>query len=163
MYLDGDTDFPTLIGTGTEDYIGTAWGQGQYAHRYQGCPLADEKNKQWCFYRYHVPDPIYFDNSFSVTFQQIGGEMTDFVRRLKTKGAVMKPVSVAGDKFYKLFEMTPTPDLMDKNFPHGWTNYYREDDVSSTAYFYLDSPVNHLPPIQSLLQRTVNLLVEKKK
>jgi hypothetical protein len=27
MYLDGDTDLPTLVGTGTEDYIGTAWGQ----------------------------------------------------------------------------------------------------------------------------------------
>ena len=114
MFLDGDTSFPTLIGTGTEDYIGTAWGQGQYAHRYQGCPLADEKNKQWSFYRFHVPDPIYFENNFSITFQQIGGEMTDFVRRLKKKGAVMKPVSVAGDKFYKLFEMTPVPDLMDK-------------------------------------------------
>src|SRR5687768_1726237 len=46
MYLDGDSQFPTLIGTGTEDYIGSAWGQGQFAHRYQGCPVADEKNKQ---------------------------------------------------------------------------------------------------------------------
>lgn len=162
MFLDGDTNFPTLIGTGTEDYIGTAWGQGQYAHRYQGCPLADEKNKQWSFYRYHVPDPIYFENSFSATFQQIGGEMTDFVRRLKKKGAVLKPVSVAGDKFYKLFEMKPTPDLMSENFPKGWTNYYREDDVSSTAYFYLDKPTNGLPTLQSLALRTANLLEEKK-
>lgn len=161
MFVDGDTSFPTLIGTGTEDYIGTAWGQGQYAHRYQGCPLADEKNKQWSFYRYHVPDPIYFDSSFSISFQQIGGEMTDFVRRLKKKGAVMKPVSVAGDKFYKLFEMTPVPDLMDKNFPQGWTNYYREDDVSSTAYFYLEKPVNSLPGLQSLPERTQNLLEAK--
>lgn len=159
MYLDGDTNFPTLIGTGTEDYIGTAWGQGQYAHRYQGCPLADEKNKQWSFYRYHVPDPIYFENNFSVTFQQIGGEMTDFVRRLKKKGAVMKPISIAaGEKFHKLFEMNPTPDLMDASFPQGWTNYYREDDVSSTAYFYLDRPVNGLPGLQSLAMRTANLL-----
>lgn len=163
MYLDGDTNFPTLIGTGTEDYIGTAWGQGQYAHRYQGCPLADEKNKQWSFYRYHIPDPVYFDNSLSVKFQQIGGEMTDFVRRLKKKGAVMRPVSVAaGEKFYKLFEMDPVPDLMDPKFPQGWTNYYREDDVSSTAYFYLDKPVNGLPALQNLEQRTVNLLQEAK-
>ncbi|HEY0654504.1 MAG TPA: glycoside hydrolase family 172 protein [Chryseosolibacter sp.] len=158
MFLDGDTNFPTLIGTGTEDYIGTAWGQGQYAHRYQGCPLADEKNKQWSFYRYHVPDPVYFDNSLRVTFQQIGGEMTDFVRRLKKKGAVMKPVSVAADKFYKLFDMNPVPDLMSENFPKGWTNYYREDDVSSTAYFYLDTPTNGLPSLQSVALRTANLL-----
>jgi hypothetical protein len=163
MFLDDDTKFPTLIGTGTEDYIGTAWGQGQYAHRYQGCPLADEKNKQWSFYRYHVPDPVYFETGISVSFQQIGGEMTDFVRRLKKKGAIMKPVSVAAEeKFYKLFEMSPAPDLMDPNFPQGWTNYYREDDVSSTAYFYLDKPVNGLPGLQSLAMRTANLLESMK-
>jgi hypothetical protein len=162
MYLDGDSSFPTLIGTGTEDYIGTAWGQGQYAHRFQGCPLADEKNKQWSFYRYHIPDPIYFENNLVVTFQQIGGENTDFVKRLKKKGAVIKPVSVAGDKFYKLFEMKPVPDLMSDNFPKGWTNYYREDDVSSTAYFYLDKPTNGLPSLQSVGLRTANLLREPK-
>ncbi len=26
-YLDGDEEFPTVCGTGTEDYIGTGWGQ----------------------------------------------------------------------------------------------------------------------------------------
>jgi hypothetical protein len=157
IFLDGDTDFPTLIGTGTEDYIGTAWGQGQYTNRYQGAPLADEKNKQWCFYRYHVPDPVYFQSECKVTLQQIGGEMTDFVRRLKKKGAVLKPVSVAGDKFHKLLEMNPVPDLMDPAFPKGWTNYYREDDVSATAYFYLDQPTNSLPPIAGLQHRSTNL------
>lgn len=162
LFIDGDSEFPTLIGTGTEDYIGTAWGQGKYAHRYQGCPLADEKNKQWSFYRYHVPDPIYFRTQCKVTFQQIGGEGTEFVRRLKKKGAVIKPVSVAGEKFHKLLEMNPVPDLMDPKFPQGWTNYYREDDVSSTAYFYLDKPSNTLPAIGNLVSRTANLLEEKK-
>jgi hypothetical protein len=28
MYLDGDKNLPTIVGTGTEDYISTAWGQG---------------------------------------------------------------------------------------------------------------------------------------
>jgi len=162
MFLDGDSEFPTLIGTGTEDYIGTAWGQGMYAHRYSGCPLADAKNKQWSFYRYHVPDPVYFKTQCKVTFQQIGGEGTDFVRRLKKKGAVVKPVSVAGKQFHKLLEMNPVPDILDRDFPQGWTNYYREDDVSATAYFYLDKPSNELPPIGELRLRTSNLLVEKK-
>ncbi len=31
VYLDGDPVLPTLCGTGTEDYIGTGWGQGHYA------------------------------------------------------------------------------------------------------------------------------------
>lgn len=30
VYLDGDTMLPTLSGTGTEDYIGSGWGQGEY-------------------------------------------------------------------------------------------------------------------------------------
>ena len=157
MFLDGDSQFPTLVGTGTEDYIGTAWGQGQYAHRYQGCPLADEKNKQWSFYRYHVPDPVYFQTDCKVTFQQISGEGTDFVRRLKKKGAAIIPVSVAGEQFRKILEMNPVPDLMDPKFPHGWTNYYREDDVSATAYFYLDKPSNSLPAIAEVGSRTRNL------
>jgi hypothetical protein len=38
IYLDGDRDFPTLSGTGAEDYIGTAWGQGKFDHLYQGSP-----------------------------------------------------------------------------------------------------------------------------
>jgi hypothetical protein len=159
MFLDGDADFPTIVGTGTEDYIGTAWGQGKYSNRYQGCPLADEKNYQWSFYRYHVPDPVYFQSQCRVTLQQIGGEGTDFVRRLKKKGAVLQPVSVAADqfKFHKLFEMNPVPDLMDPGFPQGWTNYYREDDVSATAYFYLDKPASNLPAIAPLEHRVKNL------
>ncbi len=50
VYLDGDEALPTLCGTGTEDYIGTAWGQGQYAHLYQGCHIADHQNMQFAFY-----------------------------------------------------------------------------------------------------------------
>lgn len=153
IYLDGDAGFPTLIGTGTEDYIGTAWGQGAYANRFQGCPVADEKARQWCFYRYHIPDPIYFTTKCKVTLQQIGGEATEVVRRLAANGAKLKPISVSGEKFIKLLEMKPVPDLKDTSFPKGWTNYYREDDVSATAYFYLDKPANELPKIQPVEDR----------
>jgi hypothetical protein len=158
IFMDGDTDYPTLIGTGTEDYIGSGWGQGQYANRYQGCPVADEKNKQWCFYRYHVPDPVYFNTQCKVTLQQMGGQMTPFVRRLKQKGAALQPVTVSGTTFHKLLDMNPPPDIMSASFPEGWTNYYREDDVSATAYFYLDKPVNELPAISALEVRTKGLL-----
>ncbi len=56
--LDGDTDCPTLCGTGSEDYVGTCWGQGAYTDLYQGCTIADSKNMQFAFYRFHAPDPI---------------------------------------------------------------------------------------------------------
>lgn len=60
FYIDGDKEFPTLSGTGIEDYIGTAWGQGEYFHRYQGCPIANADSCWWSMYRFHVQDPIYF-------------------------------------------------------------------------------------------------------
>ena len=37
VYLDGDKEYPTLVGSGTEDYIGTAWGQGQFSTNTTGC------------------------------------------------------------------------------------------------------------------------------
>lgn len=158
IFLDEDREFATLVGTGTEDYIGTAWGQGAFAHSYQGCTIADEKNRQWCFYRYHIPDPVFFSSGIKVTIQQIGGEGTDYVRDLLKKGAPLKPVSVAGEKFTRLLDLAPTPAITDPAFPQGWTNYYRQDDLSATAYFYLDRPVNGLPKIAGTAYRTHGLL-----
>lgn len=157
IYLDGDSELPTLNGTGTEDYIGTAWGQGTFAHQYQGCLVADEPNRQWSFYRYHIPDPVYFTKDCRVTIQLMGGDGTDNVRRYYKNGAKLIPVTVAGKQFVKLFEQNPVPQLMDKNFPEGWTNFYRSDDVSATAYFYLDKPAADLPPLPAVNFRTQNM------
>ncbi len=158
IYVDGDSELPTLNGTGTEDYIGTGWGQGMFVHQYQGCLVADEPNRQWAFYRYHIPDPVYFNSNLKATIQIMGGEMTDNVRRYAKNGALLIPVTVATEKeFIKLFEKNPVPRLADTSFPKGWTNFYRSDDVSSTAYFYLDSPVNGLPVIQPVAVRIKGL------
>jgi hypothetical protein len=71
-YIDGDDQYPTLCGTGTEDYIGTGWGEGRYDNLYQGCILADGDKYHYCFYRLHIPDPVYFQTDARVTIQQIG-------------------------------------------------------------------------------------------
>lgn len=160
IYLDGDTDLPTLNGTGTEDYIGTGWGQGAFTHQYQGCLVADEASRQWAFYRYHIPDPVYFNSSCQVSIQIMGGEMTDKVRSYVKSGAPLIPVTVAGEKFVKLLEQNPVPQISDTIFPQGWTNFYRSDDVAATAYFYLDAPVNGLPVIQPAAER-IKALPEK--
>ena len=39
FYLDGDTDYPTICGTGTEDYIGFAWGMDEALHAAVRMPL----------------------------------------------------------------------------------------------------------------------------
>ena len=38
IYLDGDKEFPTINGTGTEDYIGTGWGLAAYSNLLSGLP-----------------------------------------------------------------------------------------------------------------------------
>ena len=157
MSLDGDTELPTLNGTGTEDYIGTAWGQGLFNHEYQGCLVADEKNRQWAFYRYHIKDPVYFTQDCKVTIQIMGGEMRDKVREYVKNGATLIPVTVSSKEFIKLFEKSPALQLNDQDFPEGWTNFYRQDDVCATSYFYLDSPSSQLPPLQETKLRVANL------
>ncbi len=70
VYLDGDEAQPTICGTGSEDYIGSAWGVGEHFAFYAGCPL--HRQDLISFYRWHIPDPIYFERSVRCTMQQIG-------------------------------------------------------------------------------------------
>ncbi len=155
MYLDGDTDLPTIVGTGTEDYIGTGWGQGAFQRRYQGCLIADGKDREYTFYRYHIPDPVYFHNDIRVTIQQMGGAEKKQVVELLNKGVNIKPVSLDYDgKFVKLFDQDKEIDIRKHEAPDdAWTNMYRQDDWSAVAFFYLDSPENGLPPIAPVSER----------
>ena len=43
IYLDGDRELPTLVGTGTEDYVGTAWGQGEYTRTCTKAPQSQTR------------------------------------------------------------------------------------------------------------------------
>ena len=141
IYLDGDTDLPTLAGTGTEDYIGTAWGQGRYANLYQGSPVADEGRMRWCFYRYHVIDPVFFKRDVRVTMQQIG-YLADHSR----------------GGFYRTgkrpFRAGPGEVEMDLTKDG---KFERSDDWSSCAYFYLDRPENNLPKLDAAERRMAGL------
>jgi hypothetical protein len=158
VFLDADTEYPTLVGTGTEDYIGTGWGQGQYANAYAGCLIADGDNRQWAFYRFHVPDPVFFANSCRVTLQQIGGDQKQKVLELQQAGAPLIPVSIdEGGKLWQLYEKGNTTQLNDRRLADGWTNFYRSDDMSATAYFYLDRPASELSSLQPVSYRTARL------
>jgi len=165
MYIDGDTDYPTIIGTGTEDYIGTGWGQGTYAQRYQGSLVSDGKNGHFTFYRYHVPDPVYFDEEIRVTMQQIGGSNKAAVLDQLKKGRPIKPVSIIyGNTFVRLLDADPPIDLEKHESPESaWVNFYRQDDWSAVAFLYLDAPENGLPTIAELDARIEGLELRKKK
>ncbi len=164
--LDGDrADAPTLVGTGTEDYIGTAWGQGAYINRFQGAPVASwEGDGRWTFYRFHLPDPIFFRSDIEVALQQMGGARKAIVLGLQKKGAPLIPVTIdpgSRNNFQKLLESGKP--LSDPGLPDGHTNYYRSDDVAAVAYFYLDRPDAALPPIAPAAERIAGIRPPPKK
>lgn len=164
MFIDGDTTYPTLVGTGTEDYIGTGWGQGLYQNRFQGSVVKDMENRQWAFYRHHVPDPIYFRKDLRVTIQQMGGSEKKDVVQMLNDGVEVKPVTVHwGNNFTKLLEGTSPIDLRTHpSGPDDWVNFYRRDDVSAVAFFYLNRPKTELPVLAPVAERIVGLLEPKK-
>ncbi len=160
--LDGDpSTSPTLVGTGTEDYIGTAWGQGAYINRYQGAPIATwDGEGRWTFYRFHVPDPIYFSRDIEVSLQMIGGARKAIVLGLQNKGVPLIPVTIdpgSRNNFQQLLVKDPPVPLSDPSLPDGHTNFYRSDDVAAVAYFYLDRPEGVLPPIAPGAERRTGL------
>jgi len=70
VYMDGDTDFPTICGTGSEDYVGLSYGMQQTPYLYNGCSL-EKDNKFVSMYRWHVPDPILWREECRIAIQQI--------------------------------------------------------------------------------------------
>lgn len=140
VYKDGDRGHATMVGTGSEDYIGTGWGESVFSHLYQGCTVAD-RHVRYCFYRYHIPDPIYFRTEIQVTIQQMGYLM---------KGS-LTPSKVPGPLYRAGAGLVP----LGKDFVEGL--YERQDDWSSCVYFYLDQPENRLPPVESVERRIAGL------
>ena len=84
FYLDGDTEFPTICGTGTEDYFCGSWNfdiGGKYQEfctPYSGVPKIIRPdglysaNQRFSMYRWHITDPIYFKEDLKVTIQALG-------------------------------------------------------------------------------------------
>jgi hypothetical protein len=86
FYLDGDQEFPTICGTGTEDYIGGSYafenkatGRAQefttpHTGFYQAVQPDGKSRSQTRFgmYRWHIVDPIRFQENLRVTIQALG-------------------------------------------------------------------------------------------
>ncbi|MEN8156825.1 MAG: glycoside hydrolase family 172 protein [Bacteroidota bacterium] len=141
VYMDGDTKYPTLAGTGTEDYVSTGWGQGAYHNMYWGSSLIDDEQGLYAFYRFHIPDPIWFQKDIRVTIQQMGGHSKGEVKAMMAEGKPAIPVChIDSLKVQHNFSDGETSFEDDSNSDATWTNYYRQDDVCATAYLYLDTP-----------------------
>jgi hypothetical protein len=59
FYLDGDSEFPTICGTGTEDYFGEPGVSGTYSTLFLGIPYGEKNGggSRHGLYRSHVMDP----------------------------------------------------------------------------------------------------------
>lgn len=85
FFMDGDTDYPTICGTGTEDYFGGAWGfedpAGTYVtyttpflgfHQHAQSDGHTKQGRRFGLYRWHVTDPIIFQEDMKITMQALG-------------------------------------------------------------------------------------------
>ena len=160
-FLDGDTEYPTLCGTGSEDYIGTAWAVGAFSNQTQGCPIADWDPGRFGFYRLHTQDPIHFKADARMTLQVLGGALKASLVEADVekdpKRTPFQAVACDNDGEMKLLYQPgeKAPALAD--LPDGWINFFREDDLSSTVYLYLTEPASNLPGLAPCAKRIIGV------
>ncbi len=84
FYMDGDDEFPTICGTGAEDYFCGSYGfevEGRYQEYttpYAGMPQVIRPDglyssqERFSLYRWHIMDPVRFEEDLRVTIQALG-------------------------------------------------------------------------------------------
>ena len=84
FFMDGDREYPTICGTGTEDYFCGAYDfevdgvYRPYCTPYAGLSKitntdgAYKTQQRFSMYRWHITDPVYFDTDLKVTIQALG-------------------------------------------------------------------------------------------
>lgn len=87
FYMDDDKDFPTICGTGTEDYFCGSYNFEDpkthdhyvaFTTPYAGLPQVIEPNRlyrsqfRFGLYRWHIMDPIRYEKKLRVTIQSLG-------------------------------------------------------------------------------------------
>lgn len=123
FYLDGDGEYPTICGTGTEDYFCGSYNfENQATHRYQtfttpysGLSQVIEPDgvyasqQRFGLYRWHILDPIRFETDLRVTIQALGWR----------EGGRYLPLQddIASVAFwYQLLPGRPFPPLPDRDY-----------------------------------------------
>ena len=86
FFMDGDEKFPTICGTGTEDYFCGSYGFHKPGTReyqtfntaYAGMPqvIQSQTQPRFSLYRWHIMDPVRFEKDLRVTMQALGWKPT---------------------------------------------------------------------------------------
>lgn len=113
MFIDGDAEFPTICGTGTEDYFGGAWCFGEdfsapYFGFRQVVHRSGEVGARMTLYRFHVLDPVFFHSSLKVTMQALGW-------RSKGRFLPLQDDISSVAYWYQTLPHAPLPPLPDRN------------------------------------------------
>jgi hypothetical protein len=131
FYRDGDTTFPTIAGTGAEDYVGLSWGLQPTPFLYHGSTYRETDNTSETgsisMYRWHILDPVLWQTSGRATIQQIGHKPGP------------NPPTTIPEYLINLFE--------------------REDDWSAASFWYEAIPSAALPPMPDFPARIADLEV----
>ncbi|MDR1531885.1 MAG: DUF2961 domain-containing protein [Clostridiales bacterium] len=123
FYMDGDTQFPTICGTGTEDYFCGSYNFEDptthdkyisFTTPYTGFHDFGTDNffktqKRFGMYRWHILDPVRFSEELKVTIQALGWRSGGRYLPLQDDIA-----SVA--YWYQTLPSAPLPSLPDKNY-----------------------------------------------
>jgi hypothetical protein len=121
FYLDGDTQFPSICGTGTEDYFGGSYDwdvKGKYVtyttpfvgmHQLILPDGLYQSQQRFGMYRWHIPDPIRFEHDIKVTVQALGWRSRGRYLPLQCDMA-----SVA--YWYQSLPTAPFPRLPDRDY-----------------------------------------------
>jgi len=86
FFIDGDNEYPTICGTGTEDYFCGSYGfenpktkqYQEFSSPYSGMPQVIRPDgvynsqQRFTLYRWHITDPIRFEKDLKVTIQALG-------------------------------------------------------------------------------------------
>jgi len=121
FFMDGDGEFPTICGTGTEDYFGGSYGwvvDGDYVtysapflgtHQIVRPDGFNRSQQRFAMYRWHVMDPIRFEQDLRVTIQALGWRSEGRYLPLQDDIA-----SVA--YWYQTLPTAPFPELPDRDY-----------------------------------------------
>lgn len=122
FYMDGDEKFPTIAGTGTEDYfLGSYNFENKKTKQYErySTPFAGlhqiikpdglyDSQQRFGLYRWHIQDPIRFEEDLKVTIQDLGWRSDH--RYLQQKSDISSVVY-----WYQLEPHAPFPQLPSKD------------------------------------------------
>lgn len=134
LFIDDDKEFPTICGTGTEDYFGGSHNFDpnaadptekrdyvEFTTPYCGLPQVIQPDgmynstQRFGMYRWHISDPVRFREQLKVTVQCLGWR-TDYGTDFRNKRYLPRQDDIASTAFwYQTLPTVPFPPLAERD------------------------------------------------